>query len=130
MPTYTYRREDGSTFEVEQRITEDPLKTCPTTGQPVKRIITAGAGLVFKGSGFYLTDYARGAAKATPESGTADSGGADSGGKGDEGREKTKKNASDASGDSGKSSDSSSSDSSKASASGSAKGSSPASSSD
>lgn len=59
MPTYVYKREDGSTFEIEQRITEAPLTTCPTTGQPVKRVITASAGLIFKGSGFYLTDYAR-----------------------------------------------------------------------
>lgn len=59
MPTYSYRRADGTTFDVEQRITEDALETCPTTGQPVRRVITAGAGLVFKGSGFYLTDYAR-----------------------------------------------------------------------
>ena len=59
MPTYTYRREDGTTFEIEQRITEDALETCPTTGQAVTRIVTGGAGLVFKGSGFYLTDYAR-----------------------------------------------------------------------
>lgn len=58
MPTYVYRREDGSTFELEQRITEDPLKVCPDTGQKVERVIT-GAGLIFKGSGFYLTDYAR-----------------------------------------------------------------------
>lgn len=59
MPTYEYKREDGTTFEIEQRITEEPLKECPTTGQPVKRLISGGAGLVFKGSGFYLTDYAR-----------------------------------------------------------------------
>ena len=58
MPTYVYRREDGSTFEVEQRITADPLDVCPETGQKVERVIT-GAGLIFKGSGFYLTDYAR-----------------------------------------------------------------------
>lgn len=58
MPIYVYRREDGSTFEIMQRITEDALQTCPTTGQTVKRVIS-GAGLVFKGSGFYLTDYAR-----------------------------------------------------------------------
>lgn len=58
MPTYTYRREDGSAFDIEQRITEEPLKECPTTGQKVKRIINGSAGLVFKGSGFYLTDYA------------------------------------------------------------------------
>lgn len=59
MPTYVYRREDGSTFEIQQRITEDALTTCPTTGQNVKRIISANTGLIFKGSGFYLTDYAR-----------------------------------------------------------------------
>lgn len=59
MPTYVYRREDGSTFEVEQRITEDPLETCPETGQKVERVITGSAGLIFKGNGFYLTDYAR-----------------------------------------------------------------------
>lgn len=59
MPTYVYRRKDGTTFEIQQRITEDPLTTCPTTGQPVTRLITGSAGLIFKGEGFYLTDYAR-----------------------------------------------------------------------
>ncbi len=59
MPTYVYRREDGTTFEVFQSITEPPLERCPETGQRVKRVIAGGAGLVFKGSGFYLTDYAR-----------------------------------------------------------------------
>ena len=59
MPTYVYRREDGTTFEVQQRITEPALETCPDTGQPVKRVISGSAGLIFKGSGFYLTDYAR-----------------------------------------------------------------------
>ncbi|MEZ4700419.1 MAG: FmdB family zinc ribbon protein [Rhodothermales bacterium] len=59
MPTYTYKREDGTIFEIDQRITEAPLTTCPETGQPVKRIIRGAGGLVFKGSGFYLTDYAR-----------------------------------------------------------------------
>ena len=59
MPTYEYRREDGTKFEVTQRITDEPLTTCPTTDQPVKRLIGGGVGLIFKGSGFYLTDYAR-----------------------------------------------------------------------
>ena len=57
MPTYVYRREDGTTFEIEQRITADALETCPTTGQRVKRVISGGTGLIFKGSGFYQTDY-------------------------------------------------------------------------
>ena len=57
MPTYVYRREDGTTFEIEQRITADALETCPTTGQRIKRVISGGTGLIFKGSGFYLTDY-------------------------------------------------------------------------
>ena len=58
MPTYVYRREDGSTFEVQQRITENALDVDPETGQKVQRVIS-GAGLIFKGSGFYLTDYSR-----------------------------------------------------------------------
>lgn len=57
MPTYVYRREDGTTFEIEQRITDDPLETCPETGQDVERIITGSAGLIFKGDGFYVNDY-------------------------------------------------------------------------
>lgn len=57
MPTYKYRREDGSTFEVQERITEDPLDTCPDTGQEVERIITDNPGVIFKGEGFHVNDY-------------------------------------------------------------------------
>lgn len=57
MPTYDYRREDGTTFEMWQNINDDPIETCPETGQQVKRLISGGTGLVFKGSGFYITDY-------------------------------------------------------------------------
>jgi putative FmdB family regulatory protein len=57
MPTYTYRREDGTTFEVRQKITEDPLETCPETGQNVERIITGSGGVIFKGDGFHVNDY-------------------------------------------------------------------------
>lgn len=63
MPTYEYKREDGSTFEVLQSMSEEPLKVCPTTGQPVKRLISGGSGLLFKGSGFYVTDYKNGKGK-------------------------------------------------------------------
>lgn len=61
MPTYLYKREDNSTFEIEQRITEPALTMCPTTGKSVQRLISKGTGLVFKGSGFYQTDYVRSA---------------------------------------------------------------------
>lgn len=57
MPTYVYRRTDGSTFEQFQSITADPLTTCPDTGQSVRRVITGGTGFILKGSGFYQTDY-------------------------------------------------------------------------
>ncbi len=57
MPTYEYKREDGTTFEVRQGINDEPLTECPDTGQKVSRIITGGGGVVYKGSGWYVTDY-------------------------------------------------------------------------
>ena len=65
MPTYVYRRTDGTTFEQFQRITDDPLTEDPETGQPVTRVISGGAGVQFKGTGFYETDYVR--KSGTPE---------------------------------------------------------------
>lgn len=59
MPTYVYRREDGTTFELFQRISDDALTHDPETGQAVERVIGGGAGLIFKGTGFYETDYVR-----------------------------------------------------------------------
>jgi len=55
MPVYTYRREDGSTFDFRQRFLDSPLEECPTTGQAVSRVIQP-AGIIFKGSGWYATD--------------------------------------------------------------------------
>ena len=57
MPTYEYKREDGTTFEITQGMNEPKLTACPTTGQPVTRIISGGGGVVYKGSGWYVTDY-------------------------------------------------------------------------
>jgi putative FmdB family regulatory protein len=57
MPTYEYKREDGSTFEIKQSINDDALEKCPDTGQKVKRVISGGGGVVYKGEGWYVTDY-------------------------------------------------------------------------
>ncbi|MFZ1081995.1 MAG: FmdB family zinc ribbon protein [Candidatus Kryptoniota bacterium] len=60
MPTYEYKCEKcGNVFEEFQSITDDSITKCPKCGGKVHRLIGAGAGLIFKGSGFYLTDYKR-----------------------------------------------------------------------
>lgn len=73
MPTYVYRRKDGTTFEVFQSITADPLTSDPDTGDPVERVISGGVGLQFKGSGFYLTDYANKSSSGTETTSTTSS---------------------------------------------------------
>jgi predicted nucleic acid-binding Zn ribbon protein len=55
MPLYTYRREDGTTFDYRQKFLDDPLIVDPTTGQHVVRVVQP-AGIIFKGSGFYVND--------------------------------------------------------------------------
>jgi putative FmdB family regulatory protein len=55
MPVYTYRREDGTTFDYRQSFSDNPLTIDPETGQHVKRVVQA-AGVIFKGSGFYVND--------------------------------------------------------------------------
>lgn len=58
MPTYEYEcQKCGHTFEKFQRISEPPSKRCPKCKGAVKRLLGTGAGLLFKGSGFYITDY-------------------------------------------------------------------------
>jgi len=60
MPTYEYKcRRCGNEFEESQRITAKPVAKCPRCGAKAQRQLSGGAGLVFKGSGFYLTDYGR-----------------------------------------------------------------------
>ncbi len=60
MPTYEYIREDGSRFEVIQKFSDTALTICPETGQQVKRVISGGSGVIYKGSGWYITDYKNG----------------------------------------------------------------------
>ena len=59
MPTYDYKCDAcGHAFEHFQSMTSDPIRKCPKCAKmKVKRLIGTGAGLIFKGSGFYITDY-------------------------------------------------------------------------
>ena len=59
MPTYEYQCPDGHLFEKFQKMTDKPRAKCPVCGKPATRKISGGAGLVFKGSGFYITDYGK-----------------------------------------------------------------------
>ena len=60
MPTYEYECiHCGHNFELFQKMTDRPLDKCPKCNQEVKRLIGSGAGIIFKGAGFYATDYRR-----------------------------------------------------------------------
>lgn len=58
MPTYEYEcTHCGHTFEIFQKITDGQLEKCPKCNHKIKRLIGSGSGIIFKGSGFYATDY-------------------------------------------------------------------------
>jgi putative FmdB family regulatory protein len=57
VPTYDYECEKGHRFEVFQSMKDEPLKSCMECGAPAKRVIGPGAGFIFKGAGFYATEY-------------------------------------------------------------------------
>lgn len=58
MPTYCYECENcGFTFEKLQSINAEPISKCEKCSGKVKRLISGGAGIIFKGSGFYVNDY-------------------------------------------------------------------------
>jgi putative FmdB family regulatory protein len=82
MPIYEYRCERGHTFEVIQRMTDDPLDLCEEHGTPVQRVFHPVA-VHFKGSGFYNTDYGKkktgAAAEGKSESSSDSSSKSDSG---------------------------------------------------
>ena len=93
MPIYEYRCERGHTFEVMQRMTDDPLTLCDEHGTPVQRVFHPVA-VHFKGSGFYNTDYGKkksGAAGSSSE-------GSSSEGSSSEGSSKSDSSKSDSSG--------------------------------
>jgi len=79
MPTYEYEcRECSHSFEAFQSMSDEPLRDCPKCGKEVRRLIFGGSGVIFKGSGFYVTDKnkgSRGAAKSGSKTeGTSSSG--------------------------------------------------------
>ena len=66
MPTYEYEcTKCRHNFEVFQAMSDEPVKKCPKCGKQVRRLILGGAGVIFKGSGFYVTDKAAGKSAVT-----------------------------------------------------------------
>jgi putative FmdB family regulatory protein len=75
MPTYDYECRKGHRFEVFQKMSDAPVSECPECGADAQRKISGGAGFLFKGDGFYITesrsdDYKK---KASADSGDASS---------------------------------------------------------
>jgi putative FmdB family regulatory protein len=79
MPIYEYRRPDGTTFEIRQSFSDEPLTVDPDTGVPVERVLHPPA-VHFKGKGFYSTDY--GSRKRQRETAAAAEGGSKADGSG------------------------------------------------
>ncbi len=86
MPTYVYRCPECGTFEIFQKITDDPLRGCPECGRKVKKLVSGGVAILFKGSGFHTTDYRseeyKKRAREEKNKATASSGSSDSKSKG------------------------------------------------
>jgi len=75
MPSYDYVcQQCGHQFELFQKMTDAPCEICPKCGGKVKRKIGPGAGIIFKGSGFYSTDYRSPEYKARQQAETGGSG--------------------------------------------------------
>jgi len=93
MPTYEYEcTKCGHTFEIQQSMLADPLKECPKCKGRIRRIIGGGMGIIFKGSGFYTTDYKK---SSTFTGGNGSSSGKDGSSKtGEKAPEKPKETAS------------------------------------
>ncbi|HEX6653932.1 MAG TPA: FmdB family zinc ribbon protein [Thermoleophilaceae bacterium] len=73
MPIYEYRCERGHTFEVMQRMTDEPIELCEEHGTPVQRVFHPVA-VHFKGSGFYNTDYGKKSKSGAASEGKSESG--------------------------------------------------------
>lgn len=80
MPTYEYEcKSCGHTFEAFQAMSDEPLKSCPECGQDIRRLIFGGTGVIFKGSGFYVTDKGKAGASAKASRAADAASGGDSG---------------------------------------------------
>jgi putative FmdB family regulatory protein len=67
MPTYDYEcKKCQHKFEISQKMTDKPLTTCPKCKGSLRRLIGAGSGIIFKGAGFYATDYRKKPVKDQP----------------------------------------------------------------
>ena len=101
MPTYEYEcRSCKYRFEEFQSITDDAINKCPKCGKAVRRLFGGGMGIIFKGSGFYTTDYKRSSALSGPPSSNSGNGSSKSG----ESRPENKSTSSDSKSTSGQSS--------------------------
>ena len=97
MPTYEFRCPDGHTFDRFYRKISDGVSEvpCPECGKPATRQLSGGAGLVFKGAGFYLTDYGKNAhRRGGGAAGAGKDEGASSGGESKSGETKPAESAS------------------------------------
>ena len=120
LPLYEYECAKDGTFELIRKFSDPPLKACPSCGGPIEKLASAPA-IQFKGSGWYITDYARkstgGEAAGNKDAGSKEAGSKEAGSKEAGSKDKGSAGASDAS----KASSASSSSDSKTSSSGSGK---------
>ena len=69
MPTYDYFCENcDKTYEFFQSMSDAPIQKCSVCNNKIRRLVSGGTGLIFKGSGFYLTDYAKSKSKKSGKS--------------------------------------------------------------
>ena len=84
MPLYEYQCPKDGTFELVRKFSDPPLEACPTCAGPIEKLVSAPA-IQFKGSGWYITDYARkstgGEAAGNKDAGNKDAASKDAGGK-------------------------------------------------
>ncbi len=101
MPTYEYKCTScGHTFEAFQSMNDKPLSRCPKCKSAVKRVINGGMGVIFKGSGFYTTDYKKSSALTGGNGGSKKSESSDSASSSPASKESSKESAKETSKDS------------------------------